>query len=236
MSLTFMTKELFVVAQEFVAATLTVVLPTGKDLGEVITVVPILYTNVGLGVPVTVTLEPKATDALQLFKAADILMFDATIPGTVFGAAVPDPATLVHPFSVLLTVRMPGVVTVIDAVVAPVLHSIVPPAGIDNTELPQLLTTVTIGARPFGAATADPTALIHPLTVLLTVYVPGAVTVMEAAVEPLLQRIVPPAGIDNVELPQLLATVMTGVAGVAFGAAVAEATALIQPFTVLLTV
>jgi len=65
---------------------------------------------------------------------------------------------------------VPGVVTVMEAVVAPLLHKIVPPAGIERVELPQLLTTVTAGvAVDAGAATPEPAALIHPLTVLVTV-------------------------------------------------------------------
>ena len=58
-----------------------------------------------------------------------------------------------------------------EAVVAPVLHKIVPPVGIDKTLLPQLLTTVTTGVAgaAFGAAVPDPAALIQPLTVLVTV-------------------------------------------------------------------
>ena len=59
---------------------------------------------------------------------------------------------------------------------------------------------------------------------------------MEAVVAPLLHCIVPPAGIDRVDAPQVLATVTTGVAGVAIGAATPEPAALIQPFTVRLTV
>ena len=62
-------------------------------------------------------------------------------------------------------------VTVIEAVVAPLLHNIVPPVGIDKVELPQLLTTVTTGAAgPVpGAAIPEPAALAHPPTVLVTV-------------------------------------------------------------------
>ena len=57
-----------------------------------------------------------------------------------------------------------------EAVVAPVLHNIVPPDGIDKTELPQLSTTDTTGvAVLFGAAMPDPAALVQPLTVLVTV-------------------------------------------------------------------
>ena len=57
-------------------------------------------------------------------------------------------------------------------------------------------------------------------------------TVIEAVVAPLLHNIVPPVGIDKVELPQLLATVTTGVAVVATGAAMPEPCALVQPLTV----
>ena len=60
----------------------------------------------------------------------------------------------------------------IESVVSKVLHNKVPvkPEAV-NTELPQLLTTVTIGADGiiFGAATPLPAALIHPLTVWVTV-------------------------------------------------------------------
>jgi hypothetical protein len=63
------------------------------------------------------------------------------------------------------------VLIVIEAVVAPVLHNIVPPVGIDKVELPQLLTTVTTGVAviAFGAAVPEPAALVHPLSVLVTV-------------------------------------------------------------------
>ena len=161
----------------------------------------------------------------------------AGVAGVAFGAAAPEPAALIHPLTVLVTVYVPGVVTLMEAVVAPLLHRIVPPAGIDRVELPQLLTTVTTGVAgvAFGAATPDPAALVQPLTVLVTVYVPGVVTLIEAVVAPLLHRIVPPAGIDRVELPQLLTTVTTGVT-VEPGAATPDPAALVHPLTVLVTV
>jgi hypothetical protein len=43
--------------------------------------------------------------------------------GIAFGAATPLPGRLVHPFSVCVTVYVPAVVTVIDEVVAPLLHN-----------------------------------------------------------------------------------------------------------------
>ena len=67
---------------------------------------------------------------------------------------------------------VPAVVTVIDAVVAPVLHNKDPvnPEAV-NTELPQLLTTPTIGADGivFGAAALLPAELVHPFIVCVTV-------------------------------------------------------------------
>ena len=59
-----------------------------------------------------------------------------------------------------------------EAVVAPLLHKMVPPDGIDNTEFVQLFTTVTTGVAGIatGAATPDPAKLVQPLTsVLVTV-------------------------------------------------------------------
>ena len=115
--------------------------------------------------------------------------------GVGLGAAVPLAAGLVHPFIVCVTVYVPAAVTVIDAVVAPVLHNNVPvnePAV--NTELLQLLVTVTVGAGTLeftGAATPLPGVLVHPFTVCVTVYVPAAVTVMEVVVAPVLHNKVP---------------------------------------------
>ena len=60
----------------------------------------------------------------------------------------------------------------IDDEVAPLLHNkalVNDPAV--NTELPQLLTTVTVGAdgEVFGAAIPLPVVLVHPFTVCVTV-------------------------------------------------------------------
>ena len=66
---------------------------------------------------------------------------------------------------------MPAEVTVIEGVVAPVFHNKGPvkdPAV--NVELPQLFTTVTVGADTFnGAASPLPGLLVHPFTVCVTV-------------------------------------------------------------------
>jgi hypothetical protein len=93
--------------------------------------------------------------------------------GTVVGAALPLPAGLVHPFTVCVTVYVPPVDTVIDEVVAPLLHNREPvnePAV--SVELPQLFITETDGEVTFefnGAATPLPAELVHPFIVCVTV-------------------------------------------------------------------
>ena len=92
--------------------------------------------------------------------------------GIACGAATPLPEELVHPFTICVTVYVPAVVTVMDEVVAPLLHNKEPlnePAV--NVELPQLSTTDTVGADgiAFGAATPPPEGLVQPFTVWVTV-------------------------------------------------------------------
>lgn len=67
---------------------------------------------------------------------------------------------------------MPAVDTVMDGVVAPLLHNKEPvkPEAV-NTELPQLSVTATVGvatAELIGAAIPLPAALVHPFTVWIT--------------------------------------------------------------------
>jgi hypothetical protein len=89
------------------------------------------------------------------------------------GAAVPLAPELVHPLTVWVTVYVPGVVTVIELVVAPLLHNNEPVNdSAVNIELTQLSTTVTAGGSTtalIGAAVPLPSALIHPLTIWVTV-------------------------------------------------------------------
>ena len=177
-------------------------------------------------------------------KVEVVLQLSTTVTagaaGFVFGAAVPVPAGLVHPFTVVVTVYGPTVLTVMEAVVAPVLHSSVPEATVDKVEvLLQLSTTVTTGAAGvvFGAAVPLPGKLVHPFTVVVTVYEPAVPTVMEAVVAPVLHSSVPVAAVDKVDvLLQLFTTVTTGAAGVVFGAAVPLPGKLVHPFTVVVTV
>ena len=135
--------------------------------------------------------------------------------GIAFGAATPVPGALVQPSTVAVTEYVPATVTVIDEVVAPVFHDKLPVAVVDNTELPQLLDTLTTGVAgiAFGAATPVPGALVQPLTVTVTEYVPATVTVIDDVVAPVFQDKLPVAVVDNTVLPQLLLTVTTGVEG-----------------------
>ena len=134
---------------------------------------------------------------------------------------------------------MPAVVTVIELVVSPVLHSKLPAEAVDIVELPQLSASVTTGADgvALGAAVPVPNALTQPFTVCLTVYVPAVVTVTEVVVAPLLQSKVPVAVVDKSEVPsQSSKSLTTGVDGVVLGEAVLLPGALVHPFTVTVMV
>ena len=121
-------------------------------------VAPLLHNNDPL------KFEAVKTELVQLSVTVTV---GAT--GIAFGAAVAIPAALEQPFTVWVTEYEPLVVTVMEAVTAPVLHNKLPvyPEA-DKTELPQLSTTVTTGVgttEVFGAATPVPFALVHPFTV-----------------------------------------------------------------------
>jgi len=129
-------------------------------------------------------------------------------------------------------------VTVTGVVVAPLLHNKVPvvPVAV-NSELPQLFITVTPGATGIvlGDAVPLPDALVQPLTVCVTVYVPAVVAVMDEPVSPVLHDKLLPE-VVNTEEPQLSLTVTTGPKGIALGADVPLPAALVQLFTVCVTV
>ena len=59
---------------------------------------------------------------------------------------------------------------------------------------------------------------------------------MDVAGDPLLHNNVPDAVVESVELPQLSATVTDGADGINFGAATPLPAALVQPFTMVVTV
>jgi hypothetical protein len=131
---------------------------------------------------------------------------------------------------------------VIEEVVAPVLHANVPAELVDNTELPQLLFTRTIGVNGVdnGAEVPVPTELVQPSTVIVRLYEAALVTVIEEVVAPLLH--VYPIDIpceleviDNIELPQLLVTVTVGADGIALGADVPVPDKLVHSLAVAVT-
>jgi len=162
--------------------------------------------------------------------------FTVGADGIVFGADVPLPVVLIQPFTVCVRVYVDVSVTVIDNVVAPLLHNNVPVKLVAvNTELPQLFATVTVGADGivFGAEVPLAVPLVHPFIACVTVYVAASVTVIDVVVALLLHNRDPvkPAAV-NIELPQLFATFTVGVEGIVFGAEVPLPVALIHPFTV----
>ena len=87
---------------------------------------------------------------------------------TTTGEVIPEPGELVHPLAaVCVTVKVDAVNTVIDVVVAAVLHNRLPVKLLAvSTELPQLFTTETVGddGTPLGAATGVAFKLVQPLT------------------------------------------------------------------------
>jgi nitrate/nitrite transporter NarK len=104
--------------------------------------------------------------------------------GALPGFAIPLPLGEVHPAPRdCVTVYVPAVVTVIDGVVSPVLHSNVP-VKFDavSVDVPsQLSVTVTVGAAGAlpGFAIPLPLGEVHPAPRdCVTVYVPAVVTVM----------------------------------------------------------
>ena len=160
--------------------------------------------------------------------------------GITFGTAVALPAVLVHPFSVCVTLYVPGVNTVIDVVIAPVFHNNDPvklPAV--NTELPQLFATVTAGGDGiiFGADVLLAGELVHPPTVCVTLYKAALVTVIDVVVALLLHINDPPKlAAVNTELPQLFTILIVGVVGTVRGADIPLPPELAHPFTVCVTV
>ena len=100
--------------------------------------------------------------------------------GVVLGAAIPEPAGLVQPFTVWVTVYVPATETVIEVVVSEVLHNKVPvnPVAV-SVEVPsQLSTTATPGAVGAAGAGSSVTLVgkeIQPAAlVAVTSYMPGA--------------------------------------------------------------
>ena len=141
--------------------------------------------------------------------------FTTGAASAVPGDAMPEPCKLVQPFTVCVTLNVPLLLTVIVEPVEPVLHNRLPVAVVDKVEVPlQLFTTVTIGVAGvvFGAAMPEPGALVQLPTVVVTVYDPAALTMIDEPVEPVLHNKLPLAVVDKVDVPlQLSVTFTTGV-------------------------
>ena len=199
--------------------------------------------------PVVVfTVATDGVTLLQLPPVVPLLVYVVVDPAHTAAAPLTVPAFGIA-FTVInfvalavpqLLVMVYLIVAVPDAtpVITPVLAFTVATDGVRLLQLPPLVPLLEyvvvepiqtadapLTVPPFGieiiVTLAEPAALAQPPTVLLTVYVPPVVTVIEAVVAPLLHNMVPPVGIDKIELLQLFTIVINGVA-VTTGAAMPE--------------
>ncbi len=133
-----------------------------------------------------------------------------------------------------------ALVTMIEVDVAPLLHRIGPVKfEAVRTELPQLFSTVTVGATgtTSGEEVPLPFALVQPLMVWLTVYVAALATMMESLVSPVLHNSAPVKFVaTRSELPQLSWTVTVGADGIPLGTEDSLPAGLTHPFKVCVTV
>ena len=170
----------------------------------------------------------------------EVVPLIAATTGFVFGDALAEPAALVQPFIVCVTLYVFALCTIIVDVVSFVLHNKPPVDVVESVDvLSQLSTTVITGVAGivFGDATPEPAALVQPFIVCVTLYVFALFTVIVDVVSFVLHNKPPTAMVERVDVPsQLSTTVTTGVAGVVLGAATPEPAALVQPFTVCVTV
>ena len=178
---------------------------------------------------------PVNPEAVSVDKPQLLRTLKVTADGKGLGDTIPLAPGLLHPLpDIWVTVYVPPVPTVIDAVVILLLHNKVPvkfPAV--KVELPQLFTNETVGVTGivFGVAVALVVALVHPLAVVcLTVYEPPVITVIAVVVAELLHNNVPvklPA--VRTEFPQLSAIEIDGAVGIVFGVAIPLPAKLTHP-------
>ena len=184
---------------------------------------------------------PVTPDAVMVALPQLLIIFNIGALGITLGFAVTELLfALVHPFVVCVTVYVPAL-TVRGFPVPPSLQVNVPVTPVAViVDVPQLLMTLNTGAlgKALGlAVTALLVALVHPLDVCVTVYVPE-LTVRGFPVPPSLQVNVPVTPVAViVDVPQLLMTLNTGALGTALGLAVtALLDALVHPLDVCVTV
>ena len=153
--------------------TVNVYVPAVRPLMVTDAVLPVVITEPGFRVSIH---EPdgkpfSSTEPVASEQVGCMILY-AGVAGVVFGALVPLPDILVHPLTVVVTVNVPAVFTVMEAVAEPLLHKRSPDASVDRVEVPsQLSTTVTTGVASVvpGVAVPVPCKLVQPPTVLVTV-------------------------------------------------------------------
>jgi hypothetical protein len=136
----------------------------------------------------------------------------------------------VQPFAeVTVTVYVPAEVTLVAAVVAPLLQEYVPPpAAVKVMEVVVHVRTVVAGAVIaatgavlFCVIVIDSVSVQPFAEVTVTVYVPAEVTLVAAVVAPLLQEYVPPpAAVKVMEVVVHVRTVVVGAVIAATGAVI----------------
>ena len=94
--------------------------------------------------PVNVVVPVQSPVVLLIVTGPEQVILGAVM--SAIGAATPEPEALTHPLTVCVSVYVPALLTLIDDVVAVVLHNRVPDAVVDKVDVPlQLLTTLTVG-------------------------------------------------------------------------------------------
>lgn len=114
-----------------------------------------------------------------------------------------------------------------DKVTLPPLQKIVGPPAVITGLAGSIFTITEAGAEVF----VQPAALVTA-----TVYKPLVCAMIEEVLSLVLHNKLPLAVVDKVELPQLFIILIVGVNGTAFGVAIAEPCALVQPPIVCITV
>jgi hypothetical protein len=148
--------------------------------------------------------------------------------GAVIFCVIVMDSVSVQPFEeVTITVYVPAEVTLVAAVVAPLLQEYVPPpVAVKVMEAVVHVRTVVVGvviaatgAVLFCVIVMDSVSAQPFAAVAVTVYVPGAVTLVAAVIAPLLQEYVPPpVAVKVMEAVVHVRTVVAGAVIAAIGA------------------
>ena len=218
--------------------------------------------------PVQLQVAPVTVGVLKFSVAPSHkgpLLLAVGVDGVALTITVVDPAALVQPFTVTVTLYVPasvgstlamfGVLDVevnpfgpVQLQVAPVTVGVLKFSVAPSHKGPLLL-AVGVAGVALTTTVVEPTALVQPLTVTVTLYVPASVGstfamfgVLDVEVNPFgpVQLYVAPVTVGVLKLsvapshkgPLLVAV---GVAGVALTITVVDPAALVQPLTVTVT-